>query len=87
MHSDLEGAVDIGNPETISVYELVATFANVAGKRIFTRQGAGPVGVHSLNFSNAHSYTFAWQARFPLRAGIERTDPWIETLVKAQMPA
>ena len=82
MHSDLEGAVNIGNPEYVTVNELVATVAEVAGKRIQVRHVDGPVGVHSRNFSNARIYSLGWRAKFPLMAGIERTYPWIESQVK-----
>jgi nucleoside-diphosphate-sugar epimerase len=34
MHSDLEGAVNIGNPEYVTVKELVDITAQAAGKRI-----------------------------------------------------
>ena len=42
MHSDLEGAVNIGNPEYTTVRELVETVAQVAGKRIEIDHGRRP---------------------------------------------
>jgi len=87
MHSNLEGAVNIGNPEYVSVNQLVATVAEVAGKQINVRHVEGPIGVHSRNFSNARIYSLGWKAQFPLKAGIERTYPWIESQVKAVSPA
>jgi nucleoside-diphosphate-sugar epimerase len=83
MHSELEGAVNIGNPEYVSVDELVATVAQVSGKRFQVRHIAGPVGVQSRNFSNARIYSLGWQARYPLREGIARTYPWIAAQVEA----
>jgi nucleoside-diphosphate-sugar epimerase len=83
MHSDLEGPANIGNPEYVSVRELVETVAAVAGKRITVDWVSGPVGVHSRNFSNARIYSTGWRARFPLVEGIKRTYPWIEEQVKA----
>ncbi len=83
MHSDLEGPANIGNPEYVSVKELVETVAAVAGKRINVDWVTGPVGVHSRNFSNERIYSTGWQARFPLVEGIKRTYPWIEAQVKA----
>lgn len=77
MHSDLEGAVNIGCPQYVSVNELVETVASVAGKRINVKHIKGPVGVQSRNFSNARIYSLGWRAQFDLRAGIERTYPWI----------
>jgi GDP-D-mannose 3', 5'-epimerase len=86
MHSDLEGAVNIGCPEYVSVNELVDIVAAVAGKKIKVRHIKGPVGVQSRNFSNARIYSLGWQAGFSLRDGILRTYPWIEAQVKALKP-
>ena len=83
MQSDLQGPVNIGCPQYVSVNELVATVAAVAGKRIRIRYVEGPVGVQSRNFSNARIYSIGWRPRFFLRDGIERTYPWIEAQVKA----
>jgi GDP-D-mannose 3',5'-epimerase len=83
MHSDLQGAVNIGCPQYVSVSELVATVAEVAGKRINVKHIKGPIGVQSRNFSNARIYSVGWQSRFDLKAGIERTYPWVEEQVKA----
>jgi GDP-D-mannose 3', 5'-epimerase len=75
--SDLEGPANIGNPEYVSVEELVKTVAAVAGKSIEIKYVDGPVGVQSRNFSNTRIESLGWRARFPLRAGMERTYPWI----------
>jgi nucleoside-diphosphate-sugar epimerase len=82
MHSDLEGAVNIGCPQYVSVRELVETVAAVAGKRIAIRRVPGPVGVQSRNFSNARIYSIGWRSQFDLRRGIEGTYPWIEKQVR-----
>jgi GDP-D-mannose 3', 5'-epimerase len=83
MHSDLEGPANIGNPEYVTVKELVDTVAMVSGKHFNVEWVKGPVGVQSRNFSNARIYSTGWQAHFPLVAGIKRTYPWIEAQVKA----
>jgi GDP-D-mannose 3',5'-epimerase len=85
--SDLEGPANIGNPEYVTVNELVDTVAAVAGKRIQIRYVDGPVGVHSRNFSNAKIESLGWSAKYPLRAGIERTYPWVESQVRATVAA
>ena len=87
MHSDLEGAVNIGNPEYVSVNELVTAVAEAAHKHINIRHIKGPVGVQSRNFSNERIYSTGWKANFPLTAGIEKTYPWIASQVKALNPA
>jgi nucleoside-diphosphate-sugar epimerase len=82
MHSDLEGPVNMGSPEYVTVAELVDAVARVAGKRISVRYVTGPVGVQSRNFSNARAYSLGWRARFSLEAGIARTYPWIADQVR-----
>lgn len=77
VQSDLEGAVNIGCPQYVSVRELVDTVASVAGKRISIRSVPGPVGVMSRNFSNARIESIGWRSQFDLRRGIELTYPWV----------
>lgn len=81
MHSDLEGAANIGCPQYVTVDELVQTVADVAGKTIHIKHVDGPVGVQSRNFSNARIYSLGWQAKFDLKAGIEKTYPWVAAQV------
>ncbi|HEX9015278.1 MAG TPA: NAD-dependent epimerase/dehydratase family protein [Chloroflexota bacterium] len=83
MHSNLEGAANIGCPQYVSVDELVATVAKVAGKRVNIRHVPGPVGVQSRNFSNARMYSIGWKPRVFLEEGIGLTYPWIEQQVRA----
>jgi GDP-D-mannose 3',5'-epimerase len=84
MQSDLEGGVNIGCPQYVTVDELVATVAGVAGKKIHIQHVEGPVGVQSRNFSNARIYSLGWRARVFLKEGISLTYPWVEAQVKAQ---
>lgn len=81
MHSDLEGPTNIGNPEYVSVDELVHTVAEIAKKKISIRHIPGPVGVESRNFSNEKIYKTGWRAQFPLKEGVRRTYPWINDQV------
>jgi GDP-D-mannose 3', 5'-epimerase len=82
MHSDLEGGVNIGCPEYVSVDQLVNTVAEVAGKNIRIRHIDGPVGVQSRNFSNDRIYSTGWRATIPLKVGIEKTYPWVRAQVE-----
>lgn len=81
MHSDLEGACNIGCPQYVTVDELATTVAKVAGKRIEIRHVKGPVGVHSRNFSNERIYSTGWKPQVILEDGIRRTYPWIKKQV------
>ena len=80
--SDLEGAVNIGCPQYVTVDQLVATVAEVAGKTIHSKYVDGPVGVHSRNFSNARIYSLGWRAKVFVKEGLGYTYPWIEAQVK-----
>ena len=81
--SDLEGPVNIGCPQYVTVRELVDTVASVAGKKVRIKSVPGPVGVQSRNFSNERIYSIGWRSRFDLKAGIQLTYPWIVQQVKA----
>jgi GDP-D-mannose 3', 5'-epimerase len=83
MQSDMEGPVNIGSSEYVTVAELVDAVARVAGKKVAVRYIPGPVGVQSRNFSNARVYSLGWRARFSLEDGIGRTYPWITEQVRA----
>jgi GDP-D-mannose 3', 5'-epimerase len=82
MQSEMEGPVNIGCPEYVTVDELVDTVAEVAGKQIKKKYVSGPVGVHSRNFSNERIYSIGWRAKYFLMDGIARTYPWIEEQVQ-----
>ena len=84
MHSDLQGAVNIGCPQYVSVDELVEAVAQVSGKKVNINHVQGPVGVQSRNFSNERIYTTGWKANFFLIDGIAETYRWIDTQVKEQ---
>ena len=85
MQSELEGAVNIGCPQYVTVDELAQTVADVAGKDVRIQHVDGPVGVQSRNFSNERIYSTGWKAEVFLEEGIRRTYPWVaEQVSKAQ---
>jgi nucleoside-diphosphate-sugar epimerase len=84
VESDIQGPVNIGSPEYVSVTDLVETVADIAGKRIEIVNVDGPVGVHSRNFSNERIYATGWRPRFSLRDGIEPTYSWIADQVASR---
>jgi len=83
MQSDVEGPVNIGSPEYVTVDDLVARVTEVSGKRVSVKHVDGPVGVRSRNFSNDRIYSLGWRARVRLEEGIGLTYPWIERQVRA----
>ncbi len=82
MHSDLEGAVNIGCPEYITVDELVKVAGEASGKKFKVKHIPGPVGVQSRNFSNERIYSTGWKPKIYIKEGIARTYAWIEQQVK-----
>ncbi len=81
MHSDLEGPINIGNPEYISVRQLVDIVSKVANKQVRVNCIDGPIGVDSRNFSNEKINSTGWKARFNTEQGIKLTYPWIANQV------
>jgi GDP-D-mannose 3',5'-epimerase len=84
MQSGLEGPVNLGSEERVTVADLVRTVIEVSGKRIKVKYVPGPVGVHARNFSKARMKSLGWEAKVSLKEGIEYTYPWIEAQVEAQ---
>lgn len=82
MQSNLEGAVNLGSEEYVTVAELAQTVIAASSKNVGIEYVKGPVGVHSRNFSNERVYSLGWQARVSLGEGIARTYQWIERQVK-----
>lgn len=80
--SDLEGPVNIGSAEYVTVDELVRTVAEVAGKTIHSEYVEGPVGVRSRNFSHARIESLGWKPRHSLNNGIAKTYPWVAEQVR-----
>lgn len=83
MQSDLEGPVNIGGDEHVTVAELVDTVIEASGKRIRKKYVEGPVGVKSRNFDKARIKSLGWEAKTSLREGIARTYSWIAKQVGA----
>ena len=82
MQSDLEGPVNIGSDERVTVADLVRTVIEVSGKTVNVRYVPGPVGVHARNFSKARIRSLGWEAKVPIKEGIKITYAWIEEQVK-----
>lgn len=82
MDSNLEGPVNIGSPEYVSVKELVEKIIKISKKNIKVKYVPGPMGVHSRNFSNQKIYSIGWKPRLSLIDGLRLTYPWIEEQVK-----
>ena len=82
VQSDCAEPINIGRQEYVSVDQLVAVVAEVAGKKIKLKHVEGPVGVKARNFRNDKIRTLGWESRFSLAEGIARTYPWIQEQVR-----
>jgi nucleoside-diphosphate-sugar epimerase len=79
MQSDLQGPVNIGGSQFITVDELVNTVIRVSGKEIHVEHVDGPVGVRSRNFSTDRAHSLGWWANVSLSEGIGYTYPWVNS--------
>jgi nucleoside-diphosphate-sugar epimerase len=82
MNSGLEGPVNIGSPEYVSVKELVDCIIGISGKTIGVKYVHGPVGVQSRNFSNRRIDSIGWRPTVSLREGLTATYTWIEQQIR-----
>ncbi len=82
--SDLDGPTNLGSPQYVTVDELVATVATVAGLEVDVRHVDGPVGVRARNFSTERARSLGWSARTSLTEGIAQTYPWVAEQVGRQ---
>jgi len=83
MRSGLEGGVNIGRREYVSVDQLAQLVAEVAGKKIRIEHVDGPVGVKARNFVCDRIESIGWRSKVSLREGLSRTYPWIMAQVEA----
>lgn len=89
MKSDFTGPVNIGSDEMVTLNELVAIVAQVAGKEINIKHIKGPLGVRGRNSDNKLiKEKLNWAPSEPLINGIAKTFQWINSKVAAdKVPA
>ena len=87
LRSDWEGPVNIGSDEMVTINQLVATVADIAGKTININHIPGPTGVRGRNSDNRLiRERLGWAPSQSLRAGLEHTYGWIEQQVRRNTP-
>lgn len=78
MESDFSGPVNIGSEEMISINNLAKLIMDIAGKNLTINNIPGPQGVRGRNSDNALiAEKLGWKPTQSLRAGLEKTYPWI----------
>ena len=84
MDGDNPEPVNLGSEEMVSINQLVDIVEEIAGVRLERRYRLdAPVGVAGRNSDNTEfRRRYGWDARTPLREGLEQTYRWIEQQVK-----
>ena len=78
MESEFMGPVNIGSEEMVTINQLVATVAKVAGKTININHIDGPLGVRGRNSNNdLIREKLNWDYGMTLEQGISKTYQWI----------
>jgi GDP-D-mannose 3',5'-epimerase len=85
MDSEVEGPINLGSEELISVNDLYSLVADIAGKKIAcVYDRTKPQGVRGRNSDNALlRATLGWEPKTRLRDGLRETYWWINEQVKA----
>jgi GDP-D-mannose 3',5'-epimerase len=82
MRSNFIGPVNIGSDEMISINNLLAMVAKVAGKKIYRKNISGPLGVRGRNSDNRLiAEKLGWRPSQKLEVGITKTYQWIKSKV------
>lgn len=83
MRSKFTGPVNIGSEEMVTINQLADMVMELAGKNLTKKHIPGPQGVRGRKSDNRMiKEILNWQPSEPLRAGLEKTYPWIEEQVK-----
>ena len=84
MNSSFPGPVNIGSEEMVTINAMAAMIMGIAGKKLAIKHIAGPTGVRGRNSDNRLILEkLGWAPSHSLRAGLEKTYPWIEAQVAA----
>ena len=85
LRSDQTGPFNVGSDEMVSINELVALVADIAGRRITVRHIEGPQGVRGRTSDNRLiKAQLDWAPSQRLRTGLEITYAWISDQVAAR---
>lgn len=91
--SNQMGPLNIGSEEMVTINQLAAMVADIAGKRLRIRHIPGPLGVRGRRSDNELiRRSLGWAPSGRLRDGLEKTYAWIEDQVsrtadRAEAPA
>lgn len=84
MESEFAGPVNLGSEEMVTINQLAATIAEIAGKKITIKHIPGPLGVRGRNSDNKLMHEkLGWSPSESLKDGLAKTYPWIRDQVAA----
>ncbi len=87
MESDVREPVNIGSEEMVTINQLAAMTAEIAGKRVHFKHISGPLGVRGRNSDNhLVRKLLGWEPTYALREGMAKTYAWIASQVAAARP-
>jgi GDP-D-mannose 3', 5'-epimerase len=80
--SEVREPLNIGSEEMVTINQLAAMTAEIAGKRLILQHIPGPLGVRGRNSDNRLARKLlGWEPVYPLREGMARTYAWIASQV------
>lgn len=87
MESDVQEPINVGSEEMVTINQLAAMTAELAGKRVQVRHVPGPLGVRGRNSDNhLIRKLLGWEPTYPLRQGMAKTYAWVASQVAAARP-
>jgi GDP-D-mannose 3',5'-epimerase len=85
MQCDYSGPLNLGRDEMVTINELVAIVARIAGKQVSIDHIDGPQGVRGRNSDNTRTREILdWEPTITLDAGLTETYNWIEKQLAAR---
>jgi len=86
MHSDYHEPLNLGQDRMVSINELAAIAAGIAGTDIRLKHISGPMGVRGRNSDNTRlKQVLGWVPEISLEEGLRRTYLWIEKQVQERI--
>ena len=86
MQSDFRDPLNLGQDRMVSINELAAMIAEIAGVSIQLKHIEGPQGVRGRNSDNGLLRSvLQWEPQISLESGLRRTYEWIENQVRGEM--
>ncbi len=88
MRSEVQGPINIGSEEMVSINQLADMIMRIAGKHVQKRHIPGPLGVRGRNSDNRLiQKKLGWAPSQPLYDGLEVTYAWIQRQIGSNTTA